>query len=393
VERPAMPPDPPVTAAEGALPTLAPGETTPGAVTVVPTAGAAQITPAPDDTAVVPTAGAAGAEPAPDAAGGESSQKSMLKWPRLILGMVVGAAVGVAVILIVAPNITHDLQNATLVATKPWFLVWAFLAVLVLLAADAGSLIILVRVMDPKARVSRVTGVALEAHLVGGATSFGGLEIPYQIMVLRRIGLTYPEATSCVMVKGLVHTSVLAVVALAALLPFAGSPITPLQRWIIIGVVGVLLLGWLVGWVWLRRPIGVHLMPRWLKKRIFSFLEALKILEKSGWEVYVSLVVTQLIYWVAMFAVIPLILHALGWRGSLASVVIGQAVLQVLMPLSPLPGGAGVAEWGYLELIGSETPSGIRVSSLILWRAATWVIPVAFGALALGWRTARGKKH
>ena len=63
------------------------------------------------------------------------------------------------------------------------------------------------------------------------------------------------------------------------------------------------------------------------------------------------------------------------------------------MPLSPLPGGAGVAEFGYLELIGSETPPGIRVSSLILWRTATWVIPVAIGALALGWSTTRGRKR
>jgi glycosyltransferase 2 family protein len=322
----------------------------------------------------------------------ESQQRVVLKWPRLMLGMVVGLVVGVAVILLVAPNITHDIQNATLVATKPWFLVWAVLAVLILLGADAGSLIILVRVLHPRARVSQVTGVALEAHLVGGATSFGGLEIPYQIMVLRRIGLTYSEATSCVMVKGLVHTSVLGVVALAALLPFTGSPISPLQRWIIIGVVGALVVGWLVGWIWLRRPLGVRLMPKWLNKRILSFIEALKVLERSGWEVYVGVVVTQLIYWVAMFSVIPLVLHALGWRGSLASVVVGQAVLQVLMPLSPLPGGAGVAEWGYLELIGSETPPGIRVSSLILWRAATWVVPVALGALALGWRTTRGKK-
>ena len=339
-------------------------------------------------------AGAPAAETADaDVGGSETGQKPLFKWPRLVLGMVVGLVVGVGVILIVSPNLTHDIQNATLTATKPWFLVWALLAVVVLLAADASSLLILVRVIQPKAKVITVTGVALEAHLVGGATSFGGLEIPYQIMVLRRIGLTYSEATSCVMVKGLVHTSVLAVVALAALLPYSGSPITPLQRWIVMGVVGILVVGWLVGWIWLRRPLGVRFMPQWLKKRILSFLEALKVLERSGWEVYVGVMVTQLIYWVAMFAVIPLILHALGWRGPLTSVIIGQAVLQVLMPLSPLPGGAGVAEFGYLELIGSETPAEIRVSSLILWRAATWVIPVALGALALGWRTTRGRKR
>ena len=294
------------------------------------------------DSAATPPSGLALEPAGANADGSEGGQKMVLKWPRLVLGMVVGLAVGIGVILIVSPNLTQEIQNATLTATKPWFLVWALLAVVVLLAADAASLLILVRVLQPKAKVTAVVGVALSAHLVGGATSFGGLEIPYQIMVLRRIDLTYSEATSCVMVKGLVHTSVLAVVALAALLPYSGSPITSLQRWIVIGVVGILVVGWIVGWIWLRRPLGVRFMPQWLKKRILSFLEALKVLERSGWEVYVGVVVTQLIYWVAMFAVIPLILHALGWRGPLTAVIIGQAVCRCSCRCRRSP---GVREW------------------------------------------------
>jgi hypothetical protein len=57
-------------------------------------------------------------------------------------------------------------------------------------------------------------------------------------------------------------------------------------------------------------------------------------------------------------------------------------VLQVIMPISPLAGGAGVAELGYLALIGPATAETIRVPSLILWRIATWLIPVAVGGLA-----------
>ena len=52
------------------------------------------------------------------------------------------------------------------------------------------------------------------------------------------------------------------------------------------------------------------------------------------------------------------------------------------MPLSPLAGGAGVAELGYLALIGPVAAETIRVPSLILWRLATWLIPVAVGGLA-----------
>jgi uncharacterized protein (TIRG00374 family) len=85
-----------------------------------------------------------------------------------------------------------------------------------------------------------------------------------------------------------------------------------------------------------------------------------------------------------MFAVLVFVLHALGWRGSVVPIITGQAVMQVLMPLSPLPGGAGVAEFSYLALIGPSLAESMVVSSLVLWRLFTWVVPVGLGALALG---------
>jgi len=52
------------------------------------------------------------------------------------------------------------------------------------------------------------------------------------------------------------------------------------------------------------------------------------------------------------------------------------------MALSPLAGGAEVAELGYLALIGPVAAETIRGPSLILWRLATWLIPGAVGGLA-----------
>ena len=77
------------------------------------------------------------------------------------------------------------------------------------LAADAATLILLARVLKPTARVRPLVLLSLRANFVGGTTSFGGVEIPYQAFSLRRQGLTLPEATSVILVKGVVHTSVL----------------------------------------------------------------------------------------------------------------------------------------------------------------------------------------
>ena len=311
----------------------------------------------------------------------------------MALGLVFGIATGVAVVLLVNPHVGHDLEQASRAATQPIYLVFTLLTLLVALAADAGTLVLLVRALCGPVEVAPVAGIAFESHLVGGATSFGGLEIPYQIVLLRTRGLNVSEASSIVLVKGLIHTSVLAVVAVIALRPAAHSPITSLQRWLLLGVVCTLLVVWVVGWLWLKRPLGLSIMPERVGRRVGDFRQATAVLRQAGWRVQSGVVGLQLLYWVSMFAIIPLILHALGWRGPVMPLVIGQAVLQVLMPFSPLPGGAGVAEFGYLELIGPSLPPDLRVASLVLWRVTTWVIPMALGAVALGLRVSRSRAH
>ena len=120
----------------------------------------------------------------------------------------------------------------------------------------------------------------------------------------------------------------------------------------------------------MRRPIGLEQLPERFHKTIHAGREAFTEFHHAGWRVWLGVVVATLVYWVAMFAIIPLILIGLGWHGRPFSIITGQAVLQVIMPLSPLAGGAGVAELGYLALIGPAAAETIRVPSLILWRLA-----------------------
>lgn len=323
----------------------------------------------------------------PEAASEDEGRKGVsLHWKRMAISMILGLAAGVAVILLFNPNVEEDIATAVTATQAPGFLVLALVALAIMLIADAWSLLVLTRIIRPDAPWWRVVGVAFEAHLVGGATSFGGIEIPYQVVVLRSVGLTVSQATSTVMVKGVIHTTVLVLAALVAFVPVAGSPITSLQRWILLGVLGFLLVGWVIGTLWVRRPLGLSLLPATIRRRVASFVDALREFRQMGWRALVKVTLAQFVYWICMFSLIPLVLLALGYRGRLVPIVVGQAVLQVLMPLSPLPGGAGVAELGYLELIGRMIPGNIRVASLIMWRVLTWLIPVALGGLAMGLR-------
>lgn len=308
-------------------------------------------------------------------------------WRTLAVGLAAGVAVGGATIAIVAPHAGNDLAAATRTASEPLWLVAALGALLVALAADAATLVVLVRRLAVCTSVAGTGGVALEGGMVGGATSFGGLEVPYQIMRLRGLGVSLTRSTSVILVKAMIHVSVLAVVAAVALLPFGAAALTPLQRWILLGVIGALVGGWVIGTVWFRWPLGLSRLPSPVRRRLEDLFEAVRTIRGGGMSLAMSVTALQLVYWVAMFSLIPMILQALGWRGPVLPLVVGQAVLQVLMPLSPLPGGAGVAEIGYLGLIGRVVPKDLTVASLVIWRVYTWVVPMGLGALALALRT------
>jgi uncharacterized protein (TIRG00374 family) len=308
---------------------------------------------------------------------------------RLVLSTALGLGVAVAVIFIVNPHIAGDVHDAQRAAVQPVYLLLALVCTAIAIITDAWSLLLLARVFRPHIERRPVVSTALESHLIGGATSFGGFEIPYQVVMLRRGDLSGSQAMSVVVFKGLVHTLVLALVALISLLPWADSPITSLQRWLLLGATGLVFAVWLVAWLWLRRPMGRALVPERLHGKLDELIAAARSFGTASRGAVLGLVGLQLVYWIAMFSILICVLHALGWRGPLAPIITGQAVMQVLMPLSPLPGGAGVAEFSYLALIGPATPESIHVSSLILWRLFTWVIPVTVGAVSLGMRGAR----
>jgi glycosyltransferase 2 family protein len=329
---------------------------------------------------------------APIHAGDDYFARGVVPWGRLAVGLVAGLAAGAVVIAIAGSRMGPQIAHTNLASLQLGYLAMAALCLAVLLLADALTLVALARALCPMASRRGVFGVAFESHLVGGATSFGGLEIPYQVVRLRHSGLNSSQATSVVLAKGMIHTSLLAIVAAGALVPALGTRLTPLERWVLVGVILGVIVGWVAVALWTRRPAGLRLVPKHMKKYLTSFREANLVLMHAGWRAIVLVVALQAVYWMAMFATIPLILLALGWRnGSIVHVIVAQAALQVIMPFSPLPGGAGIAELGYLGLIGSSVPANIRVVSLLLWRIATWVVPMTLGALVIGVRVATSK--
>lgn len=319
-------------------------------------------------------------------------EASAIRWHRLILNLAAGLAAAAVVVVVAGSRLGPQIAQTDLGHAELRYLAMAGLCLLVVLLTEAFTLVVVARALCPKSSIWGILGVAFESLLVGGATSFGGFEIPYQVFRLRYSGLSTSQATSAVVVKGLVHTSALVVVAAIALIPTIGTRLTSLQRWILIAVIVALLAGWLVAALWTHKPVGVRMLPARARKYVVSFREANIAFLHAGWKAILGTIILQGLHWAAMLSIIPLILMALGYKGGLLHVIVAQAALQVIMPFSPLPGGAGIAELGYLGLIGATIPSDIRVTSLLLWRIFTWLVPMALGAVAIGTRVVIASK-
>jgi uncharacterized membrane protein YbhN (UPF0104 family) len=302
---------------------------------------------------------------------------------RTAVGVVLGLVVSLTIVVVGWWSLADDTSQVTTHPVEPVLLVAAFACVAVWLAADALTLTVMARTLEPGVDRRDVALVGLRSWFIAGTTSFGGLEIPYQGLALRNCGLTFADATSIIVVKGAVHASILAVVAAASFVPFMDSPVTDLQREIVGVVLAVTALVWVVGSLLARRLLGLRSLRERFGRHLFAARVAFASFHDASRGFWFKVVGLQLLYWASMFAVIPLILFGLGWSGSIMPVVFGQALLQVAMPLSPLVGGTGIAELGYLALIGPLVPAGIRIESLVLWRVATWVVPVAVGRACL----------
>ena len=149
-----------------------------------------------------------------------------------------------------------DVGQALSAVGRPGWLIAALACVAVVLASDSASMAVLARALAPSISPWAAAGVTLESRLVEGATSFGGLEIPFQIVRLRGLGLNTSEGSSVVLVKGLAHATIVLATALVALVPGIGSPVTNLQKCVLLGAVLAVALLWTLAWLFSDVPAG-----------------------------------------------------------------------------------------------------------------------------------------
>ena len=255
-------------------------------------------------------------------------------------------------------------------------------------------------------RVRDMVYIYLAGAFVGGLSPVRGLEIPYEIYLLKKIGLSAGEGSTVIITRGLLNITVI-ILATAGVLIF--SPKLPsIGSWKLLAAS----LGIAVAWALItalirrrrRRASGTyehHGSHRgWqekIREMVVTFFADMRQSFVMLWRaenrtVLVFSGLLMLLYWGVRLSFGPLALMAGGYSGNWIPIVVAQLLLiSFVLPVAPTPGGSGAAELGFAALISSHVSGNFLSSGVIIYAGLTHYLPVIVGAFFVGmylWREA-----
>lgn len=259
-----------------------------------------------------------------------------------------------------------------------------------------------------KLHIADMTRVYLAGAFVGGISPIRGGEIPVEVLLLRRIGLTTAQGSTIVVTRGLLNVSVVTVATAGALI-FAPD-LAKVGSWKLLGgavAIGVIwaLLTFLTRRAKTREQTageGKDPSPeeetspvepgRWVRWRtiVTSFLADMRgtfglFLRPGNRRLLVISAILMLFYWAMRLSFGPLALIAAGYTGDWVPIVVAQLLLvSFVLPFAPTPGGSGAVELGFTALVGAYAPTSVVLSGVIIYAGLTHYLPTVVGGLFTG---------
>lgn len=254
-----------------------------------------------------------------------------------------------------------------------------------------------------KLRTLDMTRVYLAGAFVGGISPVRGGEIPVEVFLLRRLGLSAAQGSTVVVTRGLLNVSVatLATAAVLIIVPDLAS----VGSWqLLAGALGIgliwALLAFLTRRIRMRRQGSTEaagVPGRWTRWRtiLVNFLVDMRatfalFLRPGHRPLLIYGAVLMLLYWAVRLSFGPLALMAAGYTGDWVPVVVAQLLLVTfVLPLAPTPGGSGAAELGFAALVGAHASEAVLLSGVIIYAGLTHYLPTMVGGLLTGrllWR-------
>ena len=309
---------------------------------------------------------------------------------RYAIGGLLGLLLSVLAVVAIAVR-AEELPRITSI----WPLVMAVGASVVAWGLQGLVSAVLARPQLGALRVRDMTRIYLVGAFIGGISPVRGAEIPCEVFLLRRLGLSTGEGSTVIILKGLLSVTILALSALSALVATSRLPKVENPVFLVAALA--------IGGAW---ALAVFLIRRRSRRTLNKTAERV---QRPGWHARISnffadmrrsLVVLwhrehralmlfgiafMALYWAFRLSFGPLALMAAGWSGDWVPVVVAQLLISsFILPLAPTPGGSGATELSFATLLSAYASQAHLLSGLIIYAGLTHYLPTVVGAFFAG---------
>ena len=248
-------------------------------------------------------------------------------------------------------------------------------------------------------RVGDMVRVYMAGGFIWGISPLKGAEVPFEVYLLKRFGLSAGEGSTVVITRVLLDIVILTPAALGGLvlnsnLPNVEPPPILLAGSTIAGSIDAIILlmrkrgRWKPG---SREPspggFGWRARGRAKISRFFGDMQrSLALFWRRRYRatlIYGGIL--TVVYWAFRLSLGPLALMAAGWSGDWIPVVAVQLLLfSLVLPFAPTPGGSGAREFGFAALLTAYVPEEQLLSGTIIYTGLAHYLPVIVGAFYAG---------
>ena len=213
-----------------------------------------------------------------------------------------------------------------------------------------------------------------------------------QVLFLRRAGVPTGKATILVLVRTLLSILVLFLFAPLVFL-FDGDVLPGLSQGVLLAGSLFLLLSMLAMPVFFRTSLPdmlvlllVRRLRRARRRRLVNLYKDVRnavqqLVAAPGQKLLVLLQSAASLF--LLYALVPALLWGLGGSGDFLTIMGRMVLLNILLYVAPTPGGAGIAEGGFVLLLQSLAAPGTVGVAALVWRVAAEYIPFGLGAIAV----------
>ena len=248
-------------------------------------------------------------------------------------------------------------------------------------------------------QVYEMVRVYMAGGFVWGISPVKGVEVPFEVYLFKRLGLSVGEGSTVVITRVLLDVVILTPAALGGLvLTFDLPEIQHLPLLLTgstsIGLVATIIFLMRKRGQWesgSRKPAlsryGWRARGRANISRFFGDMRrSLALFWHRGYRatlIYSGAL--TIVYWTFRLSLGPLALMAAGWSGDWIPVIVAQLLLfSLVLPLAPTPGGSGARELGFAALLTTYVPEEQLLSGIIVYTGLAYYLPVIVGAFFAG---------